>query len=594
MKIHIVKKGESLYLIGQKYNVTLEEILKLNPGITNPDAIEIGMKVKIPSSHPGSGGGMDIMHQHVVKQGDTLWKLSKSWGVPLADMIKANPQLKNPNVLLTGEIVNIPKVGTTPSDVTGLPGTTVAQSAGNQKSLMQNVQGWVGKLSTAPIIGKTPTGPATTTPGKTSTAPAAGKTPTAPIVTPTPPAPLPAPPPAAVKPAPEKTKPAEKIKPAEKTKAAAEKTLPIEKPVEKKLSPIHSEYQPNVDLFKQYGIPATEAMSLYDLPKAPEAVSPAMQQPFYGGYGNGYGQPMVHPAQMGTGYGNWQQPTPFSPMVSPAAENAANALNAMNAAHAANAANVAPLANAANVSPLANTAHAANAANVVQAANAEECPPGMVMTTGGYGYGNPFVSPQSEGPWGYGAPMVSPFTQGLGENNSPLVAGASTLPEQDHYGHGMVSPASLQPEYGHYGHGMVSPASVQPEYGHYGYGGMVSPASVQPEYGYYGQGAVSPASMQPDYGYGGAVSPIAGGHGYYTPYPTWPQTAGAGTGPSNDCGCGGEREPQVGANVSEINESPIGTKPAVAKKSTKKAVIRTISTRSSKPKSGFSRPWINR
>ncbi len=106
MKIHIVKKGDSLFSIAQKYNVSLEEVLQLNPSITNPDVIEVGMKVKIPTSKPGD---MEIMHQHVVKQGDSLWKLSKAWGVPLSDMIKANPQLKNPNVLLTGEIVNIPK-----------------------------------------------------------------------------------------------------------------------------------------------------------------------------------------------------------------------------------------------------------------------------------------------------------------------------------------------------------------------------------------------------------------------------------------------------------------------------------------------------
>ncbi|MGO4272472.1 hypothetical protein AB4Z22_21975, partial [Paenibacillus sp. TAF58] len=39
-----------------------------------------------------------------------LWKLGKAWDVPLQDMIKANPHLKNPNVLMTGEIVYVPKM----------------------------------------------------------------------------------------------------------------------------------------------------------------------------------------------------------------------------------------------------------------------------------------------------------------------------------------------------------------------------------------------------------------------------------------------------------------------------------------------------
>ncbi len=192
MKIHIVKKGDTLYFIGQKYNVSLEEILKLNPGITNPDVIDVGMKLKIPSGHTGgSGGGMDIMHQHIVKQGDTLWKLSKAWGVPLADMIKANPQLKNPNVLLTGEIVNIPKVTESMQEVPGGNGTgqgTGGTNFFNPTSIMQGVQGLAGKLSTAPIIGKTPTGPI---PGKTPTAPVA-PVPAAPVapVAPAPVAPV--------------------------------------------------------------------------------------------------------------------------------------------------------------------------------------------------------------------------------------------------------------------------------------------------------------------------------------------------------------------------------------------------------------------
>lgn len=107
MKIHMVKKGESLYLIAQKYNVPLEDLIGANPDIANPDVIDVGMKVKIPApAHPA----YEMMHQHTVQQGDTLWKLSKAWGIPLSDMIKANPQLKNPNVLLTGEVVNIPKL----------------------------------------------------------------------------------------------------------------------------------------------------------------------------------------------------------------------------------------------------------------------------------------------------------------------------------------------------------------------------------------------------------------------------------------------------------------------------------------------------
>ncbi|CAH8769371.1 LysM peptidoglycan-binding domain-containing protein [Paenibacillus dendritiformis] len=121
MKIHIVKNGESLYSISQKYGVPLEELIKMNPQLKDPNEIDVGMKIKVPSSsHPQTGH--EIVHKHVVKEGDTLWKLSKAWGVPLQEMIEANPHLKNPNVLVIGQVVNIPKVsGMMPPSSDGMP-----------------------------------------------------------------------------------------------------------------------------------------------------------------------------------------------------------------------------------------------------------------------------------------------------------------------------------------------------------------------------------------------------------------------------------------------------------------------------------------
>jgi morphogenetic protein associated with SpoVID len=110
VKIHMVKKGDTLYLIAQKYNVELDKLIALNPQITDPNVIEVGMKVKIPTTPKPVVPPTDYLYKHVVTQGDTLWKLGKAWNVPLNEMIEANPQLKNPSVLMTGELVYIPKV----------------------------------------------------------------------------------------------------------------------------------------------------------------------------------------------------------------------------------------------------------------------------------------------------------------------------------------------------------------------------------------------------------------------------------------------------------------------------------------------------
>lgn len=106
----MVKKGDTLSSIAKKHNIELNELLALNPEIADPNQITVGMKIKLPNSpkpivHPSH----ENAHQHVVSQGDSIWKLSKAWNIPLNTLIAANPQLKNPNVLLTGDIVYIPK-----------------------------------------------------------------------------------------------------------------------------------------------------------------------------------------------------------------------------------------------------------------------------------------------------------------------------------------------------------------------------------------------------------------------------------------------------------------------------------------------------
>jgi morphogenetic protein associated with SpoVID len=101
VKIHIVKKGETLFNIAQKYNVELDTLIAANPQIADPNVIDVGMKVKIPNASKPVVPPTDYLYKHVVVQGDTLWKLGKAWNVPLQEMVEANPQLKNPNVLMT-------------------------------------------------------------------------------------------------------------------------------------------------------------------------------------------------------------------------------------------------------------------------------------------------------------------------------------------------------------------------------------------------------------------------------------------------------------------------------------------------------------
>ena len=49
LRIYIVQKGDTLYKIAKRHHVQLDEVIKLNSHISNPDYIVPGMKIKLPN-----------------------------------------------------------------------------------------------------------------------------------------------------------------------------------------------------------------------------------------------------------------------------------------------------------------------------------------------------------------------------------------------------------------------------------------------------------------------------------------------------------------------------------------------------------------
>jgi len=47
---------------------------------------------------------------HTVVPGDTMWKLAVQYQVGTSEIIAANPQVKNPNLIYPGQVLNIPQI----------------------------------------------------------------------------------------------------------------------------------------------------------------------------------------------------------------------------------------------------------------------------------------------------------------------------------------------------------------------------------------------------------------------------------------------------------------------------------------------------
>ena len=69
-------------------------------------AAEGGSGASGSASAGGSAAGSQRIH--TVRKGDTLWTVAKRYGVELAALIRANPQIKNPNLIYPGEAVRVP------------------------------------------------------------------------------------------------------------------------------------------------------------------------------------------------------------------------------------------------------------------------------------------------------------------------------------------------------------------------------------------------------------------------------------------------------------------------------------------------------
>lgn len=110
MKIYLAKQGDTLEIVAQTQNLNVDKLKEMNPNLTQSEPLAAGTKIILSKSANGEMIHAQEEYQtYVVKQGDTLWKLSKKWGIDLQSLLSINPQLKNPNVLMTNEIIYVPK-----------------------------------------------------------------------------------------------------------------------------------------------------------------------------------------------------------------------------------------------------------------------------------------------------------------------------------------------------------------------------------------------------------------------------------------------------------------------------------------------------
>lgn len=101
--LHTITKGQSLYSISSMYNVTIEDIVRLNPGCEKQ--IRAGETLKIPQVNNGSNQEKPTFH--TIQAGETLYQLTVKYNVTAQAICDANPGLSASNFRI-GQVISIP------------------------------------------------------------------------------------------------------------------------------------------------------------------------------------------------------------------------------------------------------------------------------------------------------------------------------------------------------------------------------------------------------------------------------------------------------------------------------------------------------
>lgn len=104
---YVVRSGDTLWLLAQRFNTTVDAIKNLN-GLTS-NSLRIGQVLKIPTTEVPGGS----YFEYVVRSGDTLWLLAQRYNTTV-DAIRGLNGLSGSDLRI-GQILKIPSAGTTPA-----------------------------------------------------------------------------------------------------------------------------------------------------------------------------------------------------------------------------------------------------------------------------------------------------------------------------------------------------------------------------------------------------------------------------------------------------------------------------------------------
>jgi len=106
----VVKPGETLSEIAERYGTTVDRLMQLN-GLRSPQDLWAGSRIQVPGAGRGSGGGRgggaSGSGNYTVKTGETLSEIAERYGTTVDRLMQLN-DLRSPQDLWAGSRIQVP------------------------------------------------------------------------------------------------------------------------------------------------------------------------------------------------------------------------------------------------------------------------------------------------------------------------------------------------------------------------------------------------------------------------------------------------------------------------------------------------------
>jgi LysM repeat protein len=100
---YTVKSGDTLFNISQSYNIKWDLIAQFN-SLSEPYLLHAGQVLKIPQATTSKLPGKI----YTIVKGDTLASIAKAYNITVNDIIAVNPNLQKSDLISIGQVIKLP------------------------------------------------------------------------------------------------------------------------------------------------------------------------------------------------------------------------------------------------------------------------------------------------------------------------------------------------------------------------------------------------------------------------------------------------------------------------------------------------------